>query len=240
MKTNAPRVILSGIIAISIALAVSTTAGAQNEPRPLPVEVKNTAPISVTGTVNVASSPSAPLSVNGNVNVSGQVTVTNAATSPLTVRDLNSLVKKPIQLSGSCSTSNTPLDCSLVNYTVPNGKLLVIEYVSTRYAGPTGSRGKVVILTCMQEYSYLCISSTGGPHPTTVDRRAEHYLDPTGVMSSGVWSFAYNHVATSQKVLIFGNDKASISIYGHCNPGLNCGDSFSIDVTVSGYLIDNP
>ena len=156
MKMNAPKLMLYPIMSLFIALAVASTADAQpgNQP-PLPVKVTNTEPIPVSGTVTVASSPGAPVSVTGNVNVAGQVTVTNAANTTLNVRDLNSVAKTPIQLTGSCNASEPPgIGCSrIIAYNVPSGKLLIIEYVSTRFSGPDGTRGKVVIFTCMETSS---------------------------------------------------------------------------------------
>ena len=234
MKANLSKIITYGTITILIALAISTTAAAQsgNQP-PLPVKVTNTDPIPVSGTVTVNSSSSTPLTVTGNVNVAGGVTVTNATNTALNVRDLNSVKKTPIRLQGSCFSGDvTTNQCArIINYVVPDGKILVIEMVSYKYGGPTGSRGKLTVQTCMLDFS--CFSG-GGPAPE-IDRRDEYYLDPTGTEMN--WS-GLGYAGTSQKVLIFGNDHGTVTMYGQCSPGPTCFDNFRMEVTVSGYLID--
>jgi hypothetical protein len=236
MKMKTSKIAFYGLMIISIALTLATFTTAQSGSQPpLPVKVTNTEPVPVAGTVNIANSPTAPLSVTGNVNVSGQVTVGNTVGSPLAVRDLNNIAKTPIQLSGSCAADTPGFGCSrIIDYPVPTGKLMVVEHVSTRFEGPTGTRGKVVILTCMETFGCRFPISPG----VFEDQRPGIYLDPTGF--TGSWTGTTEHAGTSQKVLVFGNDRDSVSVLGQCSPFNTCSDNYSFKVTITGYLIDKP
>jgi hypothetical protein len=231
MKTTALRMVSYVLITLLTALAAAAQNG--NQP-PLPVKVTNTDPIPVSGTVTVNSSSSTPLTVTGNVNVAGQVTVANAANTTLNVRDLNNVQKTPIQLFGSCNATD-PLGCGrVINYSVPNGKFLVVEYISTRYSGPTGSRGQAVAQSCMPDNICFKVFGPGD----VADFRPRSYLEPTGI--AGLWSGDTQHAGASQAVKIYANNNTAFTVYGQCSPAGTCSDSFSMEVTVSGYLIDKP
>lgn len=247
------RAIFYGMGAVSFAFGMAVTAMGQGRPSS-PVEVVNTTPIPVTGVVTVASAPNAPVTVttapnapvsvtgdvnvagtvgvSGPVNVAGPVGVTNAPNTTLKVSDVNSAKKIPIQLKGTC---HDVFGCgSVINYSVPNGKMLVIEFVSTRVFASVGIKGRVAIITCTGESA--CIDPPSFPGDPGSDRRNGYFLNPTE--GSAGWTGSVNFAAASQNVLIYANDRDPVTVWAECS-ALN-GSDCSFTIAMSGYLIDEP
>ena len=108
------------LLAIGFVVAADVTALGQNpKPSPSPVTaiVVNTAsqPVPVSGTVNVGNLGSSPLPV------SGVVGVQNAVGSSLQTRNLDAPTRQRVHHFFFGNPSS---------YTVPDGKLLVIDYIS--------------------------------------------------------------------------------------------------------------
>jgi len=102
------------------------------DPSQLPLHV--TGSTTVTGAVTVAGTVAATQSGLWNVGITGvpNVSVTNPATSPVLVRDVDNAARSFITLELSPTSNPT--------YTVPAGKILVLEQI---LGGPETSTGSV-------------------------------------------------------------------------------------------------
>jgi hypothetical protein len=103
-----------------------------------PVTVENT-PLPVSGTVNVSNLPSSQIvSFNGTAQ---PVSISNTASTPLVVRDVDRPTRHPFALHLSCN----PLDGIGCNSAIPDpaNQEFVIETVSVQATLPTGQRASV-------------------------------------------------------------------------------------------------
>ena len=155
-------------LAMVLALVILTALPAVGQTKP--VEVVNTAakPVptaaqgttNVAGTVNVGNEPSVNVANTPNVNVANtpSVTVGNDAATPVPVRDVDNPGRKPLckHEAVAFGVSDT-LESTGVMFTVPAGKLLVIEYVSVHAFMPAGQK--------IRGFIYAVDSPPGGDDP---------------------------------------------------------------------------
>ena len=127
------RVASSGVVALATLLAaafVPAHSAAQSNPTGMPsalnVKVTNT-PLPVQGTVSVATNT--PLPVQGEVSVAGVVSI----------KDVDKPTLQPFQHSGVFGIAEGTLGANHT-FEVPNGKRLVIEFVSFDVNFATGQR----------------------------------------------------------------------------------------------------
>lgn len=186
-------------------------------PPSVPVNVVNT-PLPVSGSVNAT--------VTGNVNATltnSSVTVTNAAATPVLVRDVDNghnpyeleltLTNDTTDYGPTNSTCNGPpvsTQCQ-VSFTVPAGQRYVVEHVSAFIVGPTG-----------QTYT------------TFLSGNVSEFLVMTKQLSaSGLDSYT-----ASQPMRVYENPgrfpPASVSVDS------SVGGNFFARVTISGYLVPLP
>jgi hypothetical protein len=103
--------------------------------------------VGITGTpnVNIANTPTVNLGAASSVGINGSVTIGNTASSPVLERDLDNPARHRFQINGNCITSAVePSGCD-IPFTVPSGKLLVIESVSVEAATPIGLQARASI-----------------------------------------------------------------------------------------------
>lgn len=160
-------------------------------------------PVPVIGTVDVSGST---------VNVVGPVPVT--VTEPITVNENKIPFHRSLLCLQLCQSAEQIL------WTVPDGKVAVIEYFSCRTQGSWSSSGTGLDCTISTGVQYLGSFST-----------LNHYL-PTSTIST-------NRLSTGQSVKIYASPNTNIQVKARYS-----GDSPSTDPSVSyaisGYLMDAP
>ena len=174
-----------------------------------------------------------PLQVTGSTSVSGTVglaagsavSVNNATSSPVPVRDMNDGIQ-PVQATGSCSSPAFTIGCGpLTIYTVPPGKRLVIEYASMNACLLPGQTIELQIETelCSQFVTHNL------PSVSTVTPGA-------GVIACNAPS-ASTQVSSGEVVHLYADPGTPVLATGlrDSNTGLT---SFSF--SISGHLVDFP
>jgi hypothetical protein len=120
---------------------------------------------------NAGADQSAPVPISGSVSITGSPTVslTNDATTPLPVRDVDRPAAQPFHYQGTLTWVTGFLFANAdgtQNFVVPSGKRLVIEFVSLQSGVPTGD--KVMFARLDTTVSSLVLSLTdagvGGDH----------------------------------------------------------------------------
>ena len=124
-----------GILTAVLSFVTSGPVGAQFPVLPDSVNVK------------VVNTP-LPVSLQGTGNITGSVSITNAATSPALMRDVDNPARHAFERSFSC-TASTDVACT-DNFFVPAGQRLVIEYVSAVVILPPGQKGLFRVTTIVQ------------------------------------------------------------------------------------------
>ena len=115
------------VLAVAVtSLMNSRQVAAQGPPDGLAVNIVNPLPVPVSGKVEVGNFPS-PLQVTGTVQVANQ--------------------QEPVRLRGACTVDGA---CGLVDFTVPMGKRLVIEYVSALISGQPASGFGVITIQLLR------------------------------------------------------------------------------------------
>jgi hypothetical protein len=130
-KNRLVVVLLFAVVAVAVTLLNFRQAAAQTTPPPgggsAPVTIVNPIPLPVTGTVGFASGSS--------------INVSNPATSPVFVRDVDQRDRHPYQDTVSfiqdASTCPSNFVCTVTFKPVPAGYRLVITYVSAHFISGT-------------------------------------------------------------------------------------------------------
>lgn len=183
-------VVLIGLLVVVLTVTVFIpvlTRGQHSEAAPPPPPTVD---------VKVVNTESEPVPVIGTVNVG------NLVTNPLPVRDLNNPARQPIFFSGP--------------YTVPDGKLLVIEYVSLGIEALTQCQALIAAVSSSGTLLHVY-------HPTFVG---------VALPAPGVTSYRYVF-SQEARVYVAQNRTVTFGIVSAsgCNPDLQL-------IGVSGYLID--
>jgi len=183
------------------------------------VRVVNTTPIPVTGTVSgtVGLAPGA------------SVVVSNTAANPVKVTSVAS-APQPFQYGGLCNVTGAGsfgLSCIIPSFTVPAGKLLVIEYASAGGCVPAGQIVRLNIGT-----------SVTGLYAFSIF----HDLTPTPPASTPTATSACNGAGTSrtmsgQTVRLYASPGTSVSLSLARNADVGSGN---FDAQISGHFEDVP
>lgn len=117
--------------------------------QPMPVSVTNT-PLPVQGTISVGNTPSVNVANTPTVNLASGSTVsvtnpvdTNSNPVTLITRDHDNPAKQYIQLQTSCTNLTGACEPSI--YTVPTGKILIIEFASVEASLPAGQSVRLIL-----------------------------------------------------------------------------------------------
>lgn len=182
-----------GILTAVLSFVTSGPAGAQNPHAPggPAVTVANT-PLPVTGSVGV----------------------TNSASSPVLVRDVDNPGRHPFQAVNGCHMSSGIDDICAFTFSVPSTNLLVIETVSARVELPIGQKAVVRITTTQ--------GGVGVDHFLTVD--------PQGTFGTS------DRLGVTHSVRLYADPGTTVRVRA-ARPSSTGGDA---DVTgaISGYLVD--
>ncbi len=117
-------------------------------PQPKPLQASGSAPVTVTNTP-LPVSLTGTGSISGNVNAAQSGTwnvgINNATTSPVPMREVDNPARHRFQHAGICEATDVA-NCS-TTFTVPSGKLLVIETVTAGVSVPPGDKATAHIAT---------------------------------------------------------------------------------------------
>jgi hypothetical protein len=227
-------IVLLGVIALSTPNTVlgqkpdKPEATPTQVPPPLNVKVINTTsePVPVSGTVTVGNLGSSPLAVqvvntsNEPATVTGTVNVTNQASSPLLIRNIDEQARIPFQQFVFISSANSSGTFPKVSIDIPDGKMLVVEYVSGSADSLPGFANVAPIL------EFISVGKDGG-----FEHWLECRLSPTSTNT-------FRRYQTSEPVRLYMTQKLDVGVKTS-GVGPNAG-GFSARVNVSGYLINAP
>jgi len=144
-----------------------------------------------------------------------QVTVVN---TPLPVSDVNNPLRQPVQLYSECQAQP---NCGFNPfYTVPSGKLLVIETVTASMQVPSGQKALVTLF--VQDPAVL--------HPASFFIT----LEPQGTFTIGN---AVDIFTGTHRVQIYAGAGQTVSVGGQQNASTGFVD---LRFSLSGYLVDCP
>ena len=162
-----------------------------------------------TSDVNVVNTPNVNV-----VNIPG-VSVTNTPS----VRDANNPVRQPVEAQTNCTVTNLLGTCSATIYTVPEGKRLVIEFVTMDARLPTSG-----------EVAQLIIRTTGiGPDGV--------YHLPLTAPAVDFFGEQVISAPLAQQVRIYADAGTSVVMKGRHNLTAPA-QSGSFTFSLSGYLVD--
>lgn len=193
---------LLALIVTLVALVPLVSRGqgnSQNAPPPLDVNVVNT-PLPVTGTVSVS----------------------NLASSPLTVSDVDNPARQPLQANIIEVPPQIP---NPILFTVPAGKRLVIEYVSADIQANT---------QCVTAPRYALRTTTGG-----VTLEHFFYSELVGTVGSDA-NDATRAYGLSQQTRIFADPNTQVTLDIRTSAFPSCGFSVNDGIHISGYLVNVP
>lgn len=168
---------------------------------------------------NAGADQSAPVPVSGSVSITGTPTVSlaNDATSPLPVRDVDRPTAQPFNYYATLTWASGYLFANAdksQTFTVPDGKRLVIEFVSLQSAVP--STDKVMFARLDTTASSLVLS-----------------LTDAGVGGDGNQIFTATHRVFS--ILDPGTTVTPTAYCGNATDGCAGG---TVLISVSGYLVN--
>jgi len=146
--------------------------------------------------VKVINTTSEPVPIAGTINIG------NPGTNPVPVRDVDNPARQPVQINES--------------YTVPDGKRLVIEYISFGIEGASECDLLITSLSASGTLLHLY-------HPTFV-----------GIFPGGPGSAGYRYVLSQETRAYVGPNRTvtlSIRSYAGCIPDL-------AHAAATGYLVD--
>jgi len=169
------------------------------------------------GTLQTTSAAGSLLTVTHDMTLSGNGTVASplGVASPLMVRDLDNPALQPIQASGLCTAQEPNGGCAVEIYTVPEGKRLVIEFVSMLAVVPSGQQASLDI-------------------GTKVNGQFSHFHIPYSQPALGGSAVAVTNIA--QQLRIYADPGTTV--------GVNCASTSSkgatFDISFAGYLVNIP
>jgi hypothetical protein len=138
---------------------------------------------------------------------------TVGANGALTVEDVNAPTDEPFQIDGSCSI-NGFLGCGKTLYTVPSGKLLVIQEVTLHVTVPKGQKvPDASIATSLGGFG-ITHQLSGQNEGTSQNGSTDH--------------FAYTHHVT-----LYADGLVSFNVVRNSYSG-----TITASGTISGYLVD--
>jgi len=222
------------LLSSALAFAQFRTVTVQNaNGNPVPTTIQNTPTVNVNGTVPVSGTVSATItgtpSVNATITNTPSVSVTGTPTvsvsnlptgtagpGPTTgvlVKSLDNPAQQVFQRQLLCNTVAAGATTCTVNFTVPAGKVLVIEYVQM-ISIENGGSGTAF---------YELITTAGG-----LD--IPYYFAPTALING-------NNRIGEHLTRIYADPGSTVTFIGYEN---NTSGTVNFGVTFSGYLVNVP
>ena len=168
-------------LASLVALVAAQAVAGQRAPQPISAKIVNTEaePVPVTGSIRVGNQTENPLPV------AGTVSVNNSSTGPLLVRDVDNHSREPFQrrlfvtiLPGEGrGTASTQL---------PDGKMLITEYVSARAGGSSLDEIEYLIVANGSGFEHFLFLTRASPSSLLFQASASIRMHSTGSLHVAV------------------------------------------------------